>query len=237
LRIVFGGSDGRANLAFSERFGVRVCTSYGSTEIGFPIVNRRVDSTNAHVTGWARRGYQLRIVGPDERDVQPGQTGELLVRPPARELMLREYLGQPELTARAVVDGWFRTGDAVRMLDDGAVVFVDRLGDTIRRFGENISTLAVENVVSALPDVVECAVVGVPSPVAGQDVLLVVVPPRAGLDPAALFDALRDCLPKHALPAYVAVCDELPKTVNGKTRKADLAALRGVAWASPVVRP
>lgn len=236
LRIAFGGSDARANLGFVERFGVRIVTSYGSTEVGFPIVNLWYDESNAHLTGWPRRGYRLRAVDENGQDVGEGQIGQLIVKPPRRELMMREYLGRPELTAHAIVDGWYHTGDAVRLLEDGAVVFVDRMGDTIRRFGENISTVAVESVVAAHPDVAECAVVGVRSPVSGQDVMLVIVPARVGVDPATLFDDLRDLLPKHALPAYVALLPSLPKTPNGKTRKSELVELSGRAWASPVAR-
>src|SRR5262249_47616804 len=148
LRVAFGGADGRANLEFEDRFGVRICTSYGSTEIGFPIVNRAVSAASAHVTGWPRPRHQGPAVGGDGGDVEPGEIGGLWVKPPVRELMLREYLGQPELTAKALEGGWYHTGDAVRLLDDGGVQFVDRMRDTIRRFGENISSVAVENVVA-----------------------------------------------------------------------------------------
>jgi crotonobetaine/carnitine-CoA ligase len=236
LRVVFGGSDARASVEFKDRFGVRVCTSYGSTEIGFPIVNRDCTAATAHVAGWPRRGYLVRAVDAGGNDVDHGEIGELLVRPPVRELMLREYLGQSELTARALAGGWYHTGDAVRLFDDGSVQFVDRMRDTIRRFGENISSVAVESVVAAREEILECAVVGVPSRAAGQDVFLVVVPAPAGLDLAALFDALRDELPRHALPAYIAITDELPKTPNGKARKADLGALLADAWHSPAAR-
>src|SRR5262249_40185226 len=153
-------------------------------------------SASAHVAGWPRRGYHVRAVDGEGGEVATGEIGELLVRPPVRELMLREYLGQPELTASALEGGWYHTGDAVRLLDDGSVQFVDRLRDTIRRFGENISSVAVESVVAAREDIVECAVLGVPSRSAGQDIFLVVVPVAPGLDVAVLFDALRDELPR-----------------------------------------
>jgi crotonobetaine/carnitine-CoA ligase len=77
------------------------------------------------------------VVGPDGADVPDGTAGELWVRPPARELMLLEYLNQPAATAAATAGGWYRTGDAVVRHADGTFTFVDRMRDTIRRSGEN----------------------------------------------------------------------------------------------------
>ena len=168
LHIIFGGSDARANLAFAERFAVEVNCNYGSTELGFPITNRFYDEKSSKVTGWPRRGYSVRGVDDTGTEVGIGKVGELHVHPPARELMLREYFRQPALTEAAIVDGWNRTGDTVRMLDNGAIVFVDRLRDTIRRFGENISSLAVEQAVVALGNIADCAAVGIRSEAAGR---------------------------------------------------------------------
>jgi carnitine-CoA ligase len=145
------------------------------------------------------------------------------VRPPARELMLLEYLNQPEATAAATAGGWYRTGDAVVRHPGDLFTFVDRMKDTIRRHGENISSAAIEAVVAADPAVAECAVLGVPDPVAGQEVAVVLVAAAGGCDPAALHDRLRDQLPRHALPAYVLVVDALPRTPTNKVRKSELA--------------
>lgn len=98
----------------------------------------------------------------------------------------------------------------------------DRMKDTIRRHGENISSAAIEAVVSADPDVVECAVVGVPDPVAGQAVVVVLVPGPHGCDPAALWARLHDELPRYALPGHVLVVDQLPRTPTNKVRKTEL---------------
>ncbi|MCW2622180.1 MAG: hypothetical protein JWL64_1782, partial [Frankiales bacterium] len=93
----------------------------------------------------------------------------------------------------------------------------------LRRHGENISSAAVEATVQEVSDVLECAVVGVPDPVAGQELLLVVTE-RADspIDPAALYDLLVGALPTYALPRWVLVVDELPLTATNKVRKVDL---------------
>jgi crotonobetaine/carnitine-CoA ligase len=224
LRFVFFGKVGTDGWKFIERFGLHALSCYGSTEVGFPIVNRHIEAGTVDVAGWLRRGYHARVVDDDGKEVANGTTGELWIEPPDRRLMLREYLNQPELTARTVVDGWYRTGDAVRRRDDGGFEFVDRMRDTIRRFGENISSSALENAVLGDDEVLECAAVGVPSPVTGQEVLLLVVPrPGRTIDAGALAARLRAVLPRYMNPAYIAVLDELPKTPNGKVRKVGLA--------------
>jgi carnitine-CoA ligase len=223
LRFVFG----QANLSLSARFAQRFCThvleAYGSTEIGFPIVLRTPPPDHGRRwIGRPRPGYTARVVGPDGTDVPDGTAGELWVRPPARELMLLEYLNQPAATAAATEQGWYHTGDAVIRHPDGTFIFVDRMKDTIRRNGENISSAAVEAVVSADPAVAESAALGVPDPVTGQAVAIVVVPSQDGCDPAALYDRLRDQLPRYALPSYILLVDSVPRTPTNKVRKVEL---------------
>lgn len=236
LRHALFGKVGASGLAFLDRFGVRGLAFYGSTEAGFPILNRAVSPDNADTIGTLRPGYDARVVDPEGADVTLGHAGELWIRPPARQLVLREYLDDPERTAAAVVDGWYRTGDAVRRCAGGGFVFVDRMRDTIRRFGENISSSAIEDAVAADAEVLECAAIGVASPVTGQEIaLLVVRPPGVDTDPAALAARLRDVLPRHMLPAYIALVDEFPRTPTGKVRKAELAErfVPDAAWKAP----
>jgi crotonobetaine/carnitine-CoA ligase len=225
LRWAFMAPRGELSLRIQEKFGVRVLANYGSTEVGFPILNRGLDVSTADVSGWPRPGYRVRVVR-DGRDVADGEPGELWIGAEDRRVMFSGYLG---VDADPLEDGWFRTGDLVRRREDGGVVFVDRLRDVIRRFGENISSLAVESVVSTDPDVTGCAALGSPSEVCGEEVLLVVSP--ASVDPAALFARLHERLPKYALPAYIAVLAELPRTPTGKVAKYELEITE--AWETP----
>jgi carnitine-CoA ligase len=147
---------------------------------------------------------------------------------PARELMPLEYFNQPAaatVAATATAGGWYRTGDAVVRHADGTFTFVDRMPDTIRRNGENISSTAIETVICNDPAVGECAVLGVPDPVAGPAVAVEVVPSSAGCDPALLYERLRSELPRHALPSYVILTGTLPRTPASKVRKTELERL------------
>jgi crotonobetaine/carnitine-CoA ligase len=229
LRWVFMAPRGELSLRVQDKFGVQVMANYGSTEVGFPILNRRLGTATADVSGWPRDGYLVRIVR-DGRDVAEGEPGEMWIGARDPAVMFSGYLGQ---RGDPLEDGWFRTGDMVRRRDDGGIVFVDRLRDVIRRFGENISSVAVESVVVTDPDVVDCAALASPSDVCGEEVLLVVSP--VSVDPEALFERLAGRLPRYALPAYIAVRGALPKTPTGKVAKHELgvsAADAGV-WESP----
>ncbi|MGD9793042.1 MAG: class I adenylate-forming enzyme family protein [Acidimicrobiia bacterium] len=240
MRFAMFGVTGRLALAFGERFDVQVVSNYGSTEIGFPITNRNCNADNAHLAGWLRPGYEARVVDTEGSLVPFGQVGELHIKPPDRLMMTAGYLNRPDATASAIVDGWYRTGDAVMMFADGSVQFVDRIKDTIRRFGENISSAQLETVINTDPEVVECAVLGIASDVAGHEVLLVVRPVSVeGFSAQTLYERLRETLPRHCLPAFISTrTDEFPKTPNGKIRKVALDGERdrvaaGHTWVSP----
>jgi crotonobetaine/carnitine-CoA ligase len=224
LRIVLFGRVGQDGRRFLDRFGATGISFYGSTEVGFPIGNRPIEPGAEHLAGRLRPGYEGRVVDDAGNDVTTGRVGQLWIKPPDRRLILREYLNQPQRTADAIVDGWYRTGDAFRQHPDGSFEFVDRITDTIRRFGENISSAALESAVMGDCGVLECAAVGVASTVTGQDVLLLVIPqPGVVLDAAQFAERLADLLPRYMRPTYIAVVDELPRTPNGKIRKVGLA--------------
>ena len=235
LRVCFGGPSGPTNRRFGERFGLSMVSCYGSTEAGFPIVLRWPDPDGG--CGVLRRGYQAKITDEDGRELPDGEPGELWIKPPAPPLVTLGYLNQPELTARSLVDGWYRTGDSLIRWPDGHFEFVDRLRDTIRKNGENISSSALETVVVTDPEVLECVAIGVPNDLTGQDILLAVIPrPEAQLDPAELFGRLLDRLPRYMHPAYIVVADAFPRTPNGKARKVGLLEQLDLehAWRSTV---
>jgi carnitine-CoA ligase len=240
LRFGLFGPLGPVVVEFGRRFNVRCIANYGSTEIGFPFTNRRVALDTCHLAGWLRPGYEAMVIGPEGDDLGSGEIGELLIKPPHPLLMMQGYLGDPALTDKVVVDGWYHTGDAVILHEDGSLQFVDRLRDTLRRFGENISSAALESVINTDPAVLECAVLGVPSQVAGHEVLVLVrTSEGASFDAENLYRRLIDQLPRHCLPAFImSYHDEFPKTPNGKIRKVALKgeieqAAAGGAWMSP----
>ncbi|MGH6927837.1 MAG: AMP-binding protein, partial [Dongiaceae bacterium] len=218
---------------FARRFACAVTTTYGSTEANVP-VKAHFDLPNARVCGRARDElYELRIVDEHDDEVPPGVAGELTVRAKRPWILMAGYWNHPEWTVTAWRNLWLHTGDA--MMHDGAgnYYFIDRLKDAIRRRGENISSMEVENEINAHPAVLECAVVPVKAADAEDEVFAIVVPrPGARLDPVDLVRFLAPRLPHFMVPRYVEVAAALPKTPTGKIQKYPLRE-RGVtpaAW-------
>jgi len=154
----------------------------------------------------------------DEVELGPGETGELLLRNP---VLTPGYLGMPQETAAVLTgDGWLRTGDLVTVNDDGTYTFVGRRKEVLRRRGENLSPLEVEEVLDSHPDVIESAVVGVASELTEDEIkAFVVLVPRAEAD----FDALRayvgERLSAFKVPRFWQRIDELPRTPTARIAK------------------
>jgi crotonobetaine/carnitine-CoA ligase len=166
---------------------------------------------------------EVRLVDANDCQVPVGSVGEMLVRTDRPFAMNSGYNRNPEATAAAWRNGWFHTGDAFRMDEDGYFYFVDRVKDAIRRRGENISSFEVEVEVCAHPAVREAAVIGVPSEFSEDEVMAIVAPtPGHAISPEDLIRFVQDRLPYFMVPRYIRVLDELPKTPSAKVMKAEL---------------
>jgi crotonobetaine/carnitine-CoA ligase len=212
-----------ANLqAFEERFGFKVWSFYSTTEVGtvtYTGLSPRIPGT----CGRAREDCELRLLDADGREVPIGKAGELWVRPQDRRTMLQGYLNMPEATAAAWRDGWFRTGDMMRRDAEGNYFFVDRVNDSIRRRGENISSREVEIVVNTHPAVLDSAAIGIPADHAEEEVMVYAeLRPGEQLTGDALREYLETRMPKFMMPAVVKIVTCLPRTATGKVLKADL---------------
>ena len=167
-----------------------------------------------------RPGVEARVVDENDCEVAPGAVGELIVRTDRPWAMNHGYYKNPEATARAWRNGWFHTGDAFRVGEDGQFFFVDRMKDAIRRRGENISSFEVETEVCAHPAIKEAAAVAVPSEFAEDEVLAVVsLVEGATLDPAELIEFLVPRMAHFMVPRYIRIVPDLPKTPTQKVQK------------------
>ena len=206
--------------AFKRRFGCLVSTTWGATEFNVPTRSTFALANNRTCGRVAEDRYEVRIVDALDREVPPGVPGEAVVRPREPWITMAGYWGHPDWTAAAWRNLWLHTGDMLMRDEEGNLYFVDRTKDAIRRRGENISSMEVEQEIVAHPDVVECAVIPVASEHTEQEVMAAVVPrPGATLDPAALVEFLAPRMAYFMVPRYVEVVDALPKTQTGKVRK------------------
>jgi crotonobetaine/carnitine-CoA ligase len=155
--------------------------------------------------------------------VATGQIAEICVRPRTPFSMYVGYWGKPEATLRAFSTLWYHTGDYGRRDHDGFISFVDRKKDAVRRRGENVPTVELENAIVTHPEIAEVAVHAVPSEATEDDIkACLVLAPGAHLDPDTLFPFLRERLPHFAVPRYVELLDELPKNAVGRVMKFQL---------------
>jgi crotonobetaine/carnitine-CoA ligase len=215
-----------------KRYGCRIVTMYGMTE-AFPIAVKGVAEDGVPgASGRPNPSFDVRIVDADGAPLPAGTVGEIACRPRYPHVMSEGYLNP---TDGAVVPHpeWFRTGDLGVIDSDRNLTYVDRVKDSLRRRGENISSVEVETVVARHPAVLEAAVVGVPSDLGEDDILLfVTVRPGVDLDYAELLDFCGARMPYFSVPRYVEIVGELPKTVIGRIRK-DILRAQGVgpaAW-------
>jgi fatty-acyl-CoA synthase len=205
--------------------GVPLIQVWGATETGPIAACQHADEARrtAGAAGRAALGVELRIVAADGHDLQRGQSGEILVR--GRNVM-NGYWQDAAGTARALVDGWFHSGDRGHLDAEGFLWVDGRLKDMIITGGENVSPAEVEIALQEDPDIVEAAVVGRPDARWGELVVAVVVA-RTGaqLEPAAVLARLDGRIARFKQPKQVFVVDALPRTALGKVRKEDVRTL------------
>jgi len=207
------------SIAFGKRFGIDVFTLFNMTEVSCPIVSDK-NPTVPGTCGKPRPGMECRVVDENDCEVGPNEVGELIVRADRPWSMNHGYNKNAEATAKAWRNGWFHTGDAFKVDEEGYFFFVDRMKDAIRRRGENISSFEVEAEIIAHPAVREAAAVAVKSEVAEDEVLVAVsLAEGASLDPAELVEFLRPRMAHFMIPRYIRVLPDLPKTPTQKVQK------------------
>ncbi|GAA1019934.1 ATP-dependent acyl-CoA ligase [Acrocarpospora pleiomorpha] len=198
-------------LEIETRFGLRIVVGYALSESPYGLIWPR-GSRPYGTLGTVRQHPTLGTINHARLD-----DGELLLRNPA---VTPGYWEMPEETAKVITkDGWLRTGDLVTVNDDGVYTFVSRRKEVLRRRGENLSPLEIEEVLTAHPDVLECAVIGVPSELSEEEVKAFIVPANGELDFANLHAWARERLAAFKVPRFWQAVDALPRTPTARVAK------------------
>ncbi len=234
--ILLGGAAASPELVarLEQTFRCHVTCGYGLTET-CPVAScSRLKSTvsssgeddrlfRASMAGWAILGTEIRVVGPDGKELPQDREsiGEVVIR---GDNVMDGYYREPHATREAVVDGWLHTGDMAVWDEDNYIHIVDRKKDIIISGGENISSIEIEKAIMAHPAVFECAVFAGPDEKWGEvPVAIVALKSGASLDPGELLDFLQQRLAKFKLPRLIKFVNEpLPKTGTGKILKREL---------------
>lgn len=202
---------------FREKFGHTILERYGMSETLMNISNPYAGERRPGSVGVPLPGVSARIVKPDGAPAADGESGELLLR---GANLFSGYWRNPEATAAAFQDGWFRTGDIAVRAPDGYYTLQGRRSDLIISGGFNIYPREIEEFLAELDTVAEAAVAGMPDPVRGEvPVAYVVAKPGAALDPAALEAGCRAHLASFKVPRAFVPMEKLPRTALGKVQK------------------
>jgi long-chain acyl-CoA synthetase len=207
--------------AVEEALGAPVLEGYGLSETS-PVAsfNHPDRERKPGTVGTPIRGVEMRVVDEQGAEVPQGQAGELAIR---GHNVMKGYWRRPEDTAKAIPDGWFRTGDVGRVDQDGYFAIVDRKKDLIIRGGYNVYPREVEEVLYEHPAVAEAAVIGLPNPELGEEVgAAVVLKPGASVTAEALRDHVKTQVAAYKYPRRVWIVEALPKTATGKILKREI---------------
>ncbi len=198
-----------------EKTGVVWRANFGMTETGCDLmVPLEADHlVGSGCIGRAVWGREVRVVDENDNDVAPGEVGEMLLRGKG---IMQGYYKNPEATANAFRGGWFHTGDLVVMDENGYVFFKGRKKDMVRRGGENISTMEVENILISHPKIKDAAILAVPDEIRGEEVKAYIISVEGEsaetIPPGELSDYCAERLAPFKVPRYYEYVKDMPRT-------------------------
>ena len=229
--IMYGGAPMPPSVIrrMADTFGCDLYNGFGAgTEAGGqamfrPADHRRALAGEEHLLGSIGRpayGCDIKLCDPDGNEVRRGEIGEIYSR---SESVMSGYLGQPELSAQAIRDGWFHAGDLAWLDENGYIFLAGRADDMIIRGGENVYPVEIENVIADHPAVLEVAVIGEPDHYWGE-VVDVVIRPVAGTTVTLeeVRDHCRGRLASYKIPQRLILTESLPRNPTGKIQKSRL---------------
>lgn len=211
--------------AFIARFGVRLLTSYGMTETIVGVIGDRPgDKRRWPSIGRPGFCYEADIRDDQNRSLPPGETGEICIRGVPGKTLFKEYYARPDATAKALApDGWLHTGDSGYRDEDGFFYFVDRRCNMIKRGGENVSCVELENILSAHPKIQDIVVIGIQDPVRDEAIkAFVVLNEGETLSEEEFFSFCEKNMAKFKVPTYMEIRNDLPRNCSGKIIKKNL---------------
>lgn len=222
---ISGGAPLAAEIqrGFEAKFAFPLVEGYGLSEAAPVVCLNPLDGVRKPGSiGLPLPGMEVKVVDDNDKEVPPGEVGELVVRGPN---VMAGYYNQPEETAATLRNGWLHTGDLVRQDEDGYFYVVDRKKDMIILGGFNVYPREVEEVLLTHPDVLEAAVVGVGDPVKGETVKAFIVAREGAIvDRRQLQEFLKEHVALFKIPRLFELVPELPKSPTGKVLKKLLKA-------------
>ncbi len=211
---------------WQEVTGGDICEGYGLTECSPVVSVNRPDAIRQGTVGKPLAGTEVRILSEAGKAMPPGESGNIWVRGPQ---LMSGYWHQREETQGAIQDGWLDTGDIGLIDSEGYLKIIDRRKEVINVSGFKVYPSELEDIIACHPDILECAVVGLPDSCGGEQIKLYVVPANQQLSIRQVRDYCRERLTAYKVPRSVEFCQWLPRTPIGKVSRRDLRemALQG----------
>lgn len=210
---------------FIARFGVRLLTSYGMTETIVGIIGDRPgDKRRWPSIGRVGFCYEAEIRDENNRPLPPGETGEICIKGIPGKTIFKEYYDRPDATAKALEpEGWLHTGDSGYRDEEGFFYFVDRRCNMIKRGGENVSCVELENIISAHPKIQDIVVVGIKDSIRDEAIkAFVVLNEGETLSEDEFFGFCELNMAKFKVPSFMEIRTDLPRNCSGKIIKKNL---------------
>jgi long-chain acyl-CoA synthetase len=208
---------------WQQRTGTMLYEGYGLSETSANAACNRPESHELGTVGPSMLYQEIKTIDADGETVATGERGEICVRGPH---VMTGYWMRPEATAESIdSDGWFKTGDVGIIQENGHLKIVDRIKDMIIVSGFNVYPNEVEAVIYGHKDVVECAVIGVPSESTGEAIKLYVVSDNSELTETDIIEYGRIELTSYKVPKQIVFMDDLPKSPAGKILRRELREL------------
>lgn len=221
--VLVGGTPAALWERFEKKFGVDIYEGYSMSEAPVVFLNIHPDKEKRKIGSFGKPvfsdlGRRFKVVNDNNEEIKAG-TGELLQR--GEGFITKGYWNAPEADAEAFDDGWFHTGDVVRLDEDGYFYFVDRNKFMIRVAGENVSAFEVEDIVNSYPAVAQSAAIPVPDPIRDEEIK-VLIKLKEGVQKLDFEELIRHCathLAYFKVPRYLEVVEDFPKTATERIQK------------------
>jgi crotonobetaine/carnitine-CoA ligase len=225
LRTLLASSCSASSYIEVQRlWGVTPISAYGLTDFGTVAMTKFGELAPPGTVGRAVDEFEIKLVDESGAAVPTGVPGEVVIRPRIPSIAPQGYFRMPEATLESRRDLWFHTGDLLRMDGDGWLYFAGRVKDSMRRRGENVSAFEVESAAMTFPQLTEVAAYAVPSADSEDEIAVAIVLSGAvgEFDYVAFIEHVSAELPYFAVPRYVRIVEQLPKTPTQKVQKKPL---------------
>ncbi|MEM4084361.1 MAG: AMP-binding protein [Thermoplasmata archaeon] len=205
---------------FENLYGIKIIEGYGLTEgTVASTINPRFGIRKIGSIGIPLPGQDVRIFSEDDKDLPPGEIGEIVIRGPN---VMKNYLNRERETQETLRNGWLHTGDLGYMDADGYFYLVDRKKDMIIRGGENVYPKEVEDLINSMPEVSEAAVIGKEDEKYGEEVIAFIVKKNPELTSSKVINFCKENIAWYKCPKEIFFIDALPKNSVGKIQKTEL---------------